>query len=106
MTDFSKLARDFEHEYGAMIRRSTHQFRRPKTISWTWLEDPETIDHDPYEKLNAIEIIMPEKKLESLLESQTSYMMDQEREERILREQYPALKSAWDQYQLILELVK
>ena len=106
------LRREFEHRYEAIMMLSDKSYRRVRGLtisdSQRFMSDPRSSYYpdDRIEDVEMIEICLPRDRLSDLLKSQDSYLFTKEREERKLREEYPALRSAWEQYQLILALVK
>jgi len=103
--------RDFESRYEAQIMLSDRPYRRVRrpTIAevQSWYANDQSINayNDRVENVQMIEICLPRDRLVDLLESQDSYLFTKEDKERRLRELYPSLRSAWEQYQIVLSLV-
>jgi hypothetical protein len=117
MTDFDPRSRvEFEKRYEAQIITSQRRYRRAKRVTLADIQawyahaaggvpvvaPPST----EIEDVEMIEIVLPKDKLPDLLHSQDMHLYMKEREERKLREEYPALQSAWEKYQTILMMVK
>lgn len=105
--EYDNTIRDLDYRFEAVVRHSNHRHRRAKrSIDFNW-DDP---DGNPvtnfYHEVDCCEIIIPKDRLGEFLETQESQIVRIARRERELREQYPAVKSAWEQYQLILALVR
>lgn len=117
MTDFDPRARvEFELHYEAQILTSQRRYRRAKRVTLADIQAwyahaaggvPVVAPHrTEIEDVEMIEIVLPRDKLAELLQSQDEYLYAKEREERKLREEYPALQSAWEKYQTVLMMVK
>jgi hypothetical protein len=114
--EFSPQARiEFEESYDAQIITSQRRYRRVKRTTsadlqaWYYAASGIPITApigNEIEDVEMIEIIMPKDKLPDLLESQNTFLYIKERQERKLREEYPALQSAWEKYQTVLMMVK
>ena len=106
-----RLRRDFEDRYEAQFVTSDRSYRRVKRATYAevqeWYMKGMTTDPPDHqvEAVEMIEIYLPRDKVPELLESQEAHLYVKERQERMLREQYPALQSAWEQYQIVLSLV-
>ena len=106
---------DFAAKYEATVMASQRRFRRVRrpTIeevqSWYKNDQDRTSAYaysDRAEDVDMIEIWMPTDKLPELVASQESTIYLRARYEREMMEKYPSVKEAWDQYQLILSLVR
>jgi hypothetical protein len=113
--DHSVLRRNFEKQYEASMIHSHKRYRRVKRSTYTEAQnwnccltatEYRHIHDDHIEDVNMIEICLPYDKLPELLESQRDYLVVRENEERKLRKECPALNTAWEQYQIMLALVK
>ena len=107
------LGREFSDKYEASIVPSYRQYRRVKRATiddvqqWydTGMGTACPPDHEVVD-IDMVDITMPHDRLIDLYRSQETYLHRREREEHRLREEYPALKSAWEQYQIVLAMVK
>lgn len=111
------LGREFSDMYEASIVPSYRRYRRVKratiadiqqwyaTTSAATCMPTDPPDHQ-VEDIDMVDITMPHDRLIDLYRSQENYLYRREREEQRLREEYPALKSAWEQYQIVLAMVK
>ena len=114
--EFSPQARvEFEQRYDAQIITSQRRYRRVKRTTLadlqTWYYSASGLPitaqlSNEIEDVEMIEIVLPKDKLSDLLHSQDSYLINEAIEERRLREEYPALRSAWEKYQTVLMMVK
>lgn len=107
--------KDFEARYEASIVPSDRRYRRLRRPTYTeiqnWYVNDQSITSayaysDRVEDVDMIEVLMPADKLRDLLESQETYLYNRDREERLLREQYKSLQNVWEQYQVVLALVR
>jgi hypothetical protein len=103
--------REFESRYEAQIVPSDRPYRRVRRPTYTEVQSWYAIDpsinayNDCVETVEMIEICLPRDRLGDLLESQDSFLFAKEDKERRLRQLYPSLSSAWEQYQIVLALV-
>jgi hypothetical protein len=109
----SNWVRDFEDNYEANVAVSQRRYRRVKRAThdalkdWYYkgIADSYTTDNQ-IEDVEMTEILLPHDRLEDLLLSQQEVIYARQREEALLRDRYPALQSAWEQYQIVLAMVK
>jgi hypothetical protein len=106
------LGREFSDKYEASIVPSYRQYRRIKRATIADVQQWYATgmgtcppDHG-VEDVDMVDITIPYDRLIDLYRSQENYLHRREREEHRLREEYPALKSAWEQYQIVLAMVK
>ena len=107
------MGREFSDKYEASIVPSYRRYRRVKRATlaevqqWYATNPPhaDPTDHQ-IEEVEMVDITMPSDRVADLLSSQENYLYLRERQEQRLREQYPALKTAWEEYKLILAMVK
>jgi hypothetical protein len=103
--------REFESRYEAQIVPSDRPYRRVRRPTYTEVQSWYAIDpsirayDDRVEIVEMIEICLPHDRLSDLLESQHSFLFVKEDKERRLRQLHPSLRSAWEQYQIVLALV-
>ena len=112
MGSLDALGRRFEDQYEARISPSARRYRRVKRATLAEVQQwySTGITSYPYEHqvedVHMVEITMPRDRLDDLLESQESYLNMREREEAALRQRYKALRNAWEQYQVVLAMVR
>ena len=111
------LGRDFCDKYEASIIPSYRRYRRVRqatladiqqwyaTTSAAMCTKTDPSDHQ-IQEVEMVDITMPADRVADLLESQENSLYRRVLEEQRLREEYPALKSAWEQYQIVLAMVK
>lgn len=112
MINRDRLIDNFEREYQARIAES-RPIRIKKQLTYAQVSaqfnhnwsDMSSQVSDLYETVEAVEIIMPRDKLPNLLGSQISAVYEQQYRERMLRDEYPALQNAWEQYQTMLAMI-
>jgi alpha-galactosidase len=92
----------FEHRHEAQVTVSSRRYRRVKR---TTLVEAKAWDENQIEEVKMIEIVMPFDKLEVMLMSHRSVLSKQAAAESRLREECPALQTAWDHYQTMLALL-
>ena len=124
------MVNDFAIHYGASIKKTTMQVPILRPLQWSntgdYLEDKVTSYTEP-----AVEITIPESKFGDLVATHKNYSsrewllynqmasyygpswpssaaahMDREASEIALRRKHPAVNAAWEQYQMVLALVK
>lgn len=106
------LGREFSDKYEASIVPSYRQYRRIKQVTLAAAQQWYATDmrSDPpdhqIQEVEMVDITMPNDRVIDLYRSQENYLYVRECEEQRLREEYPALKSAWEQYQIVLMMVK
>jgi len=92
------LKKDFEEQFGAKVEPGTRRFyiKRPLT-NWS------SFNYDTdfkVEDVPSMTIHISEEEFERM----TQYMPGRITRERNLREDIPALRKAWDNYQLLLKM--
>lgn len=119
---------EFCHKYEATAEPTKMKWRRPQRVNYTmWSEsDPELFNTIHYDDITLIEIRMPEDRFRALLEhdkwisnaglrdnshftnnvGRVAQMIVEHDEECRLRHTNPALKKAWENYQMLLRLVR
>jgi len=106
----------FCHKYECDVRTSYRKVRRMRPIRWTDLsEDVRDLYTDMYDE-QCLEITIPEDRFRTLVDFENEITKHQEnrraiesiieekRREHFLRNKNPALKKAYEHYQLILKL--
>lgn len=102
---------DFRYNYDAIIRPSQTRLYKttplPKLTShFTSVNGFESEIRSQTVISDTIEIIMPRENFQKFMDDQASTIQMKRRWEENLRSQYKSLQNAWEQYQIILALVK
>ena len=119
---------EFCHKYDATAKPSHTKYRRIKRMDYSmWSEsDPTVFNTLPCEDIEMVEIHMPMDRFRALLEhddwiskaglldnrhftnnvSRVAHLIVEHDEECRLRHTNPALKKAWENYQMLLRLVR
>ena len=106
------LGRGFCDKYEASIIPSYRRYRRVKKVTLAdaqqWYDTGMQTDPPDHqiEEIEMVDITMPADRVADLLESQENYLYRRDCEERRLRKEYKSLQYAWEQYQIVLGLVK
>lgn len=96
----------FLNYYESFWSNSNRKIRRPYAYApYNFASDQSNFEMPRYDEVDVIQINIPVDRLSELIESQKTHIYEQIKHELYLQEQYPALKRAWEQYQLILTLV-
>jgi len=120
-----KEVKEFCHSYDAQVQPSTKMYHRARRIDYrVWSEsDQETYQNCPIDRINCVEVHLPEDRFRALIETkqwldkfddrnrgrsihQTQKIIAQHEDETRLRHQHPGVMDAWQQYQTMLQLVK
>ena len=122
------MIKEFCYKYDATVGPSSRRWRRPARVDFkAWSEsDPNEFFRDiKYEELPMVDITMPEDRFRALMEhdrwvekaglqdnqhfqnnvSRVSHLIVEHERECRLRQQHPALQTAWEQYQVMLAMV-
>lgn len=119
--DLKELFNKFCGNYKVRILNDSKRMAKYKPLNFQFPEDADIIQSSvsvDYEKVYTLEI--PESRLNSLIEMEAQfygslrhqerdmfeYLMTKEREEHFLRNEYPAVKKAWERYSTLLNLCK
>jgi len=106
MINRNQMIDNFEQEYQARIAKSSSiRIKNKRLESFMNGDSNDLVAQDTYETVDAVEIVMPRDKLQKLLESQMSSIYTRQFQERKLRDEYPALQNAWEQYQTMLAMI-
>jgi hypothetical protein len=122
-----KTLDEFCHKYQAQVGKSSRVWQRQQTVPYdVWLTDPNVFKSITCQDVPMVDITMPEDRFRALLEHDdwvaraglndnnhfhnnamrvSNMVVDHERECRI-RQENPAVRSAWEKYQLLLGLVR
>jgi hypothetical protein len=119
--DLKELQEKFCSNYSVAILNDSKRRAKYKPLHFQSIEDADVISptlNMEYEKVYTLEI--PESRLVSLIEMEAQFyggvrhqernmfehLMAKQREEHFLRNEYPAIKKAWERYSTLLNLVK
>lgn len=108
----SRTIDEFVNRYGILVKESASGMTR--YINNSNVYDVNSLRSHTYsidyamstERVDAYEILIAKDKFYELIESQESDILKKASHEAWLRAKYPALQTAWEQYQLILAFVK
>jgi hypothetical protein len=92
------LKKDFEEMFGAKVEQGTRRFIRKAPLSLTNVYEYES--KFMVEDMPSLTIHITEEEFEHM----TQYMPGRIIRERNIREDIPAVKKAWDNYQLLLKM--
>ena len=122
-----KEVKEFCHRYDAQVQPSTKMYHRARRIDYrVWSEsDQETYQNCPIDRINCVEVHMPEDQFRALIENKrwldefedynrgrrpqihsVQKIIAQHEDETRLRHQHPGVMDAWQQYQTMLQLVR
>lgn len=119
--DLKELFDKFCHNYDVRILNDSKRRAKYKPLHFQFPDDADIIQSSvnmEYEKVYTVEI--PESRLKSLVELEAKFyqglrseernmfesLMNKQREEHFLRNEYPAVRKAWERYSTLLNLVK
>lgn len=91
------LKKDFEEQFGATVETGTRRMYRKQPINWASFNQDYnlTVEYVP-----SLTIHISEEEFEHMLQ----YMPGRIIRERNIREDFPAVQKAWDNYQLLLKM--
>lgn len=94
----TEVKKDFEEQFRAKVEPGTHRFvRKLQPTSWSAFNAPYEMK---VEEIPSLTIHISEEEFEHM----TRYIPGRLIRERNMREDIPALKKAWDNYQLLLKM--
>ena len=119
-----KFIDEFCHKYQAEVGQSRRMWRRPQSVPYdVWLKDPDVFKSiECVDDVPMVEITMPEDRFRALMEHDHWLELQQRRDQtglvtnavRVAREherecrirhEHPSVRSAWEQYQIMLSMV-
>jgi hypothetical protein len=116
---------NFCRKYDAYVQPSSRMHRRQtRFTNWQDYADVDVFKSLPVETIKCVEVHMPEDRFRALLEIDhwvndvidrgyrdpnkdfAKHLVNEHQQELVLREQYPALRIAWEKYQTVLRMCR